>query len=138
MPRLSLGLGVQNSRRIKSGGAAPTTLPLSTPNLYFSGLTFGTNNPDVTNIQFKNPYSKQSDTAWYDPTQGNEGIFIFNQTAWILYASADVYNPDDGWIDGSIQVAYISTNGSSIPLTGWTNGGGGVNVTGTLVISTTP
>jgi len=139
MPSLSLNVGLNNGRKLPfGGGAAPTTLPLSTPNLYFSGLTFGTNNPDIRYIQFKNPYDRQNDTRWNDLMQGNEGVFIFNQNVWILYASAEVFNPDDGWLSGFVQVASIFNNGSSIPLAGWTNGGGGVSVTGTLVISTTP
>jgi len=138
MPRLSLGLGAQNIRKVGGGGAAPTTLPLSTPNLYFSGLTFGTNNPDFRYIQFKNPYNRQSDTSWYDLMQGNEGVFVFTGTSWILYAAGEVFNPDDGWLPASVQVAFIVNNGLSIPLAGWTNGGGSVSVTGTLVISTTP
>jgi len=117
--------------------AAPTTLPLSTPNLYFSGLTFGTENPDVTNVQFKNPYERQSNTTWQDQAQGFEGNLQFYQGFWILYASADLFNPDEGWVDGYVQVCYCASNGSSIPLNGWVNGGGNINVTGTLVISTT-
>jgi hypothetical protein len=138
MPKLGLGLTLSVPR--VGGGAAPTptTLPLSTPNLYFSGLTFGTENPDVTNVQFKNPYERQNNTSWYDLMQGFEGNFSFYQGFWILYASADLYNPDEGWLDGYVQVCFCASNGSSIPLNGWVNGGGSINVTGTLVISTTP
>jgi hypothetical protein len=135
---MNLGLGLRLRSVLSSGGAAPTSLPLSTPNLYFSGLTFGTENPDVTNVQFKNPYARQDDTSWYDLMQGNEGILLFNQGSWVLFASADLFNPDEGWLDGYVQVCFCVSDGSSIPLTGWVNGGGSINVTGTLVISTTP
>jgi hypothetical protein len=139
MPRLSLGLGVQAVSKVKSGGAAPTTLPLSTPNLYFSGLTFY--NPysaGITyyDINFQNPYTRYSNELW------RGGRYVYGQDqlnyvggSWNLMAHCYI---DDGYdyYEGATIVATNFAPSSAIPLTGWVNEGNVLS--GTLVISTTP
>jgi hypothetical protein len=117
--------------------AAPTTLPLSTPNLYFSGLTF-VPNEQYRNGNFINPYQKQSDTLWRAQNQ-SFGRLFFSQNYWLLRVNMEVYDEEYGsWIPYDGQAAYCASNGSSIPLIGWQYGGSGFTVNGTLVISTTP
>jgi hypothetical protein len=116
---------------------APTSLPLSTPNLYFSALTF-VPNASYRNTNFVNPYQRQSNTYWREQVQ-NLGSLSFNGSFWILYANSEIYDYENNeWTSYVGQVAYCAGDGSSIPLTGWVNGGGSFTVNGTLVISTTP
>lgn len=141
MPRLSLGLGAQNTRKF-GGGAAPTTLPLSTPNLYFSGLTFNTPWIDaqytiyIDTYYFSQAYARNSNTQW----RGGYFAYIqdqlsYNGSIWNLTAKASF---DDGYdvFDAAISVATNNASGTAIPLTGWQNQG--IVSSGTLVIRTTP
>ena len=142
MPRLSLGLGVQSVRKVKSGGAAPTTLPLSTPNLYFSGLTFnypwvdGANTFYIDTYYFTQAYARNSNTQW----RGGYFLYVqdqlsYNGSIWNLTVKCTV---DDGYdtIESAISVATNNASGTAIPLTGWQNQG--IVLSGTLVIGTTP
>jgi hypothetical protein len=119
--------------------ATPTTLPLSTPNLYFSGLTFY--NPysvGVTyyDINFQNPYTRNSNELW----RGGRYAYVQDQLnyvggSWNLMANCYI---DDGYdyYETSIVVATNSAPSSAIPLAGWVNQGS--VMAGTLVIRTTP
>jgi hypothetical protein len=123
----------------RTGSGASTTLPLSTPNLYFSGLTFY--NPysvGVTyyDINFQNPYTRDSNELW----RGGRYAYAQDQLnyvggSWNLMANC---NLDDGYdyYESTIVVATNSAPSSAIPLIGWVNQGS--VMAGTLVISTTP
>jgi hypothetical protein len=109
MPRLSLGLGVQNAKKVKFGGSAPgPTLPLST-------VTLTTNIPYLGIIT---PYLRQDNTHWlanYSEIDGNYywltfGYWQTTPNAWEV------------WFDDGGGTSLISTNlasSSAIPLTGW-------------------
>jgi len=115
MPRLSLGLGVQSVRKVKSGGAAPSGIVAATAgNLiisfgYFSGET----------------YTKISNTFWN--FNFGEGDSEFQRLQWNGFISntwtLDVNN-------GDIVATNPSTNSLIIPTTGWTyTVGGGPDIT---------
>ena len=143
MPSLRLNIGLNGGRKLPfGGGAAPTTLPLSTPNLYFSGLTFNFPWVDgqyaiyIDTYYFSQAYSRNSNTQWrggyYAYTQDQ---LSYDGSSWRLTAKAQY---DDGFepFDANILVATNSASGTAIPLTGWQNQG--IVLSGTLVISTTP
>jgi hypothetical protein len=99
MPRLSLGLGAQNTRKV-GGGAAPTTLPLSTPVIYING---------------DGPFNRINNEIWgYDgpnPPDGYGYSLRYDGFNWVwLY-----YNNNDDQITLSSNTA----NGTAIPLLGW-------------------
>ena len=128
---------MQNTRKV-GGGAAPTTLPLSTPTLYFSGLSIPYSFVDGNtffNIRFEQPYSRNSNTQWRSTYYPYDTSRLEYTTKWTLYISCQV---DDGFdvFDASIVVCENSGSGSTIPLIGWTNASWVTS--GTLVISTTP
>jgi hypothetical protein len=142
MPRLSLGLGVQAVSKVKSGGGAPTTLPLSTPNLYFSGLTFnspwvdGANTYYIDTYYFTQAYARNSNTQW----RGGYFAYVqdqlsYNGSIWNLTVKCQVDDGYDGF-ESAISVATNNASGTAIPLTGWQNQA--IVLSGTLVISTTP
>jgi hypothetical protein len=137
MPRLSLGLGVQNRRKV-GGASAPTTLPISTPTLYFSGLTFADTYGGGDSFHFENPYSKYvqpPDLIW----RGNNFFSFYSQLSWqssVGWALSCALYDADGQ-PSNVQCASNSANGTAIPLTGWQYTSGLV-LSGTLVISTTP
>jgi len=135
MPRLSLGLGASNSSKPIGGGAAPTTLPLSTPNLYISGLSFIDNDPDYRYPFFSNPYSKVSNSFWAGFTAGN---LIYFGGSWRFSIGCDYLDPDNGWVYGSAQVAYKASDGTSIPTGGYSLDSSIFITSGTLIISATP
>jgi hypothetical protein len=138
MPRLSLGLGVQAVSKVKGGGGAPTTLPLSTATLYFSGLTFADTYGGSDGFYFDNPYSKYvqpPDLLW----RGNNFNSFFSQLSWqsLVGWSLTCACYDGDGQPASLQCASNSANGTAIPLTGWQYTSGLV-LSGTLIISTTP
>jgi len=142
MPRLSLGLGASNSSKPIGGGAAPTTLPLSTPNLYFSGLTFNIPWVDsgytyyIDTYYFSEAYVRNSNTQWRGGYFGYvQDQFSYDGSIWNLRVKCQV---DDGYdsFDSTISVATNSASGTAIPLTGWQNQG--IVLSGTLIIRTTP
>jgi len=103
MPRLSLGLGVQSVRKVKSGGAAPSGIVAATAgNL---NISFGYFDPGT--------YTKISNTEW--KINFGEGEFqrlsynIFSALAWAL----DVNN-------GESVATNPSANPLIIPTSGWT------------------
>ena len=120
--------------------AAPTTLPLSTPNLYFSGLTFYNPYSEYSStysyINFDNPYTRYSNEIW----RGGRYAYVQEQLdyvggSWNLRANCNVSDPYDSY-ETTILVATNSASSSAIPLTGWVNQASVLS--GTLVISTTP
>jgi hypothetical protein len=112
MPRLSLGLGVQNLRRIKSGGAAPSGIPVASTNNIL--ITF----PN-TGLLLE-PYSKIEDTnAHYEatiPTGQPALIFNFYDTTPNTWSFVEA-DGEGGWIYRSTNP---SSNGAYIPTSGWT------------------
>jgi len=103
MPRLSLGLGVQSVRKIKSGGAAPSGIVAATAgNLIIS---FGYFDPDI--------YTKLSNTQW----RISFGEGEFQQLTWNI----DILGT---WVldanNGEIRATNPSVNPLIIPTTGWT------------------
>ena len=117
MPRLSLGLGVQNSRRIKSGGAAPSGIPVaSTTNILV------TLNEDFFDYNFVNrAYTKfVYPTAYYYDSLVSGPELIFDQldtpNIWSISES-------DGEGGRNVSATNASTNGNYIPTTGWTGPG---------------
>jgi hypothetical protein len=141
MPRLSLGLGIQNSRKIKSGGAAPSGLQVSsTSNVAITGIgTFdnGTYTSAGTGTTIL------SDWVLSGNAYRKEGV-IFNSEGRILlspnstikdfggagsnqlgtpYSSWTLlyvyyYGENDEWLYSGIAT-NSSTNASYIPTSGW-------------------
>jgi hypothetical protein len=122
--------------RTGSGAPAPTTLPLSTPLLYISGISFTESNPDFRNPAISNPLTRSSNTEWAGSTAGyllNFGGF------WFIYVSCEIYNQEEGaWEQGNRDVCFNASSSTSIPLTGWSNNNEYFTVAGTPIISTTP
>ena len=129
---------MQAVSKVKSGGAAPTTLPLSTPNLYFSGLTFAASYADANSFQFLNPYAKTENP----PNLQWNGSDFDNFFSLLYWSAANKWKLTCGCYDAdsnptNIECAYNLADETAIPLTGWQYTSGLV-VSGTLVISTTP
>jgi hypothetical protein len=106
---------------------APTTLPLSTPNLYFSGLTlnqeFFDGSTYILISRFVNPYTRYSNALWRGGrnSYGGDNLNFSGgpNGEWRVYANCYI---DDGYdfFEASINVATVyNQNGSAIPLTGW-------------------
>jgi hypothetical protein len=134
MPRLSLGLGVQSVRKIKSGGAAPSGISLTAPTIYASGLTFQNQDPFYSG-SLQNPYSLSTPGYWID-SSGIGSVYYQIGTGWTFYSYAIF-----GTEDPDPTPALVATNtalATSLPTTGWTNTNQNLIVSGTLVISTTP
>lgn len=134
MPRLSLGLGVQSFKKIKSGGAAPSGISLTAPTIYASGLTFQDQDQFYSG-SLNNPYYLVTPGYWID-ANGVGNVLYQIGTGWIFY-SYSIYGTEDP----IPSAAYVATNtapSTSLPTTGWTNTNANLIVSGTLVISTTP
>jgi hypothetical protein len=124
----------------RTGSGAPTTLPLSTPNLYVSGLSIIIP-PEYTNYAnptFGNPLIRQNNTTWTNGASYG-GFLLSSQNVWYLYVGIEQYSEEDGWQNQTFQVALNYEGTASIPLTGWvTTNSGGIAIQGTVVLSTTP
>jgi len=141
MPRLSLGLGVQNIRKV-GGGAAPSGINVATTNaIVLSGLTIGwvdlngvyTKSGDPTNVTaggvdgeatgavfFNSGYfgtNKDGAAIWYGP------IFNGSGNGWQI----TWYN-DNRFILGSV----VSADTTTVPVSGYSNDGG---YTGTITLT---
>jgi hypothetical protein len=129
MPRLSLGLGVQNIRKV-GGGAAPSNISLTAPTIYVSGLTFQ-NGPTRANGVLYSPYTLYTPGYWNDAYQ--VGFVVYSGGEWRFSTFAQGGDGD--------EAALVATNTAlptSLPTTGWVNTNQNLIVSGTLVISTTP
>jgi len=129
MPRLSLGLGVQNIRKV-GGGAAPSGISLTAPTIYVSGLSFQ-DQGSYYNGGVYNPYTLLTPGFWGDALNYNG--YVEYVTQWELYVYADS--------GGESTFALVATNtasSASLPTTGWTNTNRDLIVSGTVAISTTP
>jgi hypothetical protein len=110
MPRLFLGLGVQNRRKV-GGGAAPTTLPLSTSTFTITNLVAGR----ASNGQYNRIPSVP---IWEFDNTGNDGnYYVLNYGfpyagRWSLY-----FTDTDGF---NYEISSNSAPSTAIPLTGWT------------------
>jgi len=114
MPRLSLGLGVQSVRKVKSGGAAPGPILVATTTNVV--VTFG----DTSSINYaREGYPATTNYLVSNPADGisfQRLTFNFDEpTIWSLvqYSSGE----EGGLV---IQATNPSTNGLVIPTTGWT------------------
>jgi hypothetical protein len=121
----------------RTGSGAPiTTLPLSTPLLYISGISFTEINPYFRNPAISNPLTRNSNTQWSGSTAG---YLIYFAGFWFVYVSCQIYNEEEGvWQQESRDVCFNSSSSTSIPLTGWSNNNEYFTVAGTPIISTTP
>jgi len=141
MPRLSLGLGVQNIRKV-GGGAAPSGINVATTTaIVLSGIT-GTYS-DLNGI-----YTKSG-----DPTNvtagGVDGLAtgaVFFNSAYIggsrdgaaIWYGPILYGIDNGWQitfynDNSFPVgSIVSANTSIVPISGYSNVTG---YTGTITLT---
>jgi len=140
MPRLSLGLGVQNIRKFGGGGAAPSGINVATTNaIVLSGLTGGwtdlhgtyTKSGDPTNVYngavngdatgavyFNSAYTggnKDGAALWYGPR--------FGDTGWQI----TFYNDND-YLLGKV----ISADTTTVPVSGYSNDAG---YTGTITLT---
>jgi hypothetical protein len=96
MPRLSLGLGAQNIRKV--GGAAPSGIPTATTN---------TINISSTEIGFNNTFNKNTPSSWYDVSFDDE--FRFYNSRWEVGYQSSVY----------LFNTLPNQTEDYIPLTGW-------------------
>jgi len=116
----------------KISAAAPTTLPLGTPTLYFSGISLA-DDAEYSGMTFDNPW------IWYEFGGGqwlsSNAIanLIYGGGVWSLAIQA--YRIEFGF--NTSRLACTNTAPStSLPLFGWVNQPWVTG--GTLVISTTP
>jgi hypothetical protein len=129
MPRLSLGLGVQNRRKV-GGGAAPSGLPVaSTNSILINGAQYNKSN-------YWGEGTLVSGTMYVSQDSSYNVLFAPN-TTWQIFGGEDIFtgNPFGGnpsrWELVNAQdfgegvwdaqtVAYnASTNGNYIPTSSW-------------------
>ena len=103
MPRLSLGLGVQSLRKIKSGGAAPSVIPVASTNTIIIVDT----EPFIYN--FTGTFTKESDTS-YRNLSGYVQFLNWDGAKWSLYDDNELV---------SITPTPPANNINYIPTTGW-------------------
>ena len=104
MPRLSLGLGVQNIRKVGGGGAAPSGIVAATAGDLI--IDFGVASGEI--------YTKNNNTLWlYNYGEGSD----FQRLSWNIF-SANAWALDTN--NGEIVATNPSSNSLIIPTTGWT------------------
>ena len=108
MPRLSLGLGVQAVSKVKSGGAAPSGIPVAS-----TSLVTVSGSPDGLN----GTYLKATATYWSQPIDGNKTL---------QWDSGDAAIPNR-WsfvnLDTNLVVTHQTwSDQTQIPASGWPNG----------------
>jgi hypothetical protein len=129
----------------RTGSGVPTTLPLSTPNLYFSGLIlnqdFFDGSVHILSSRFANPYTRVSNTLWAGQRYpyGGDNLNFSGGVAgeWRLGVNCYI---DDGYdtFEANITIATIyNANGLSIPLIGWEYNTD-IVLGGSLIISANP
>jgi len=113
MPRLSLGLGVQSTRKVGGGGAAPSGIPVaSTTNILITCPSQGL-------VSF--PFTKfAAPTAYYVPSIefSTDTFLYFNFGGTGSSGFWEFLQPDG---DGGYNTISFntSTNGDYIPTSGW-------------------
>jgi len=139
MPRLSLGLGVQNIRKV-GGGAAPSGIDVATTNaIVLSGLTFGwadlngtyTKSGDPTNVYNGGVDGQATGAVYFNSafTGGNrDGAAIwygsiFGDVGWWI-----THYDDNNYRDGLVA----SANNAIVPVSGYSNISG---YTGTITLT---
>jgi hypothetical protein len=113
MPRLSLGLGAQSVRKIKSSGAAPSGIPVaSTTNILITCPSQGLVGTPFKKFAFP--------TAYYEPSIpfSTDTFLIFNSPFTGSPGYWEFLQPDG---DGGYNTISFntSTNGDYIPTSGW-------------------
>jgi hypothetical protein len=112
MPRLFLGLGVQNTRKGVGGEAAPSNIPLSTTNI------------NITYNGTTRPLSKFSDTLWYNdqssPPECENFRFSlrYQNSQWEFFQRFDYIDEGCNTGDESLESTNAGAS-SSIPVSGW-------------------
>jgi len=87
MPRLSLGLGVQSVRKVKSGGAAPSGIPVASTSIIFI---------DCPTAGVSSNFFKSAPSYWYGVAE--DTFLVFTGTRWELevFAEAVSFNTSAG------------------------------------------
>jgi hypothetical protein len=115
MPRLSLGLGVQNIRKASSG-AAPSGIPVAST----TDLLITLNETTYENNFVNRAYTKfVYPTAYYFSLIGGPQLIfdqLDNPNIWSI-------SQPDGEGGTNVSATNTSTNGNYIPTTGWTGSG---------------
>jgi len=118
MPRLSLGLGAQNIRKV--GGAAPSGIPVASTtavNVIFGSSSYTYNREGYPSIIYYGS-SPQTTITWTVSLSFNYDISL----TWVLSEYQMGFNeegdPEQGPL--SIRATNPSTNPLLIPTTGWT------------------
>jgi len=123
-----INLYVPTRRRVS---AVPSTIPLTAPTIYLSGLGFQDQDPYYSG-ELKSPYTLVGNGIWQDSFfRGYVEHFNFE---WRVAA----YAIFEGEATGVIVATNTTAPSTSLPRTGWTNRSDEIGVYGTLVISTTP
>jgi len=140
MPRLSLGLGVQSVRKIKSGGSAPSGLLVSstasiaivsvavatgtynkkTTNAYIGdvdGISYYAGTGAIYNLYPDIPpntliYTLLGPNATIKDGTGTE--YLINASNWAIY---EIYN--DSGFTYAVRSSNASTDANYIPTSGW-------------------
>jgi hypothetical protein len=109
MPKLSLGLGVQNIRKA-AGGAAPSGIPVASTNNIL--ITFPP--AELINTPFKKIAFQ---TAYYEPSIpfSTDTFLVFDYNGFGYWQ----FLQPDGYGDYNALAYNISTNGNYIPTSGW-------------------
>ena len=131
MPRLSLGLGAQNIRKV--GGAASGGISLTAPTVYGSGLILQ-DQGDWTGGFFDNPYSLIFAGFWVGPADAGLIQYDLVNNKWDFCVAATYQG-------GDLYACLVATNTASpasLPTSGWEVTSVNLEVIGTLVLSTTP
>lgn len=122
---------------VSSSITSAQTLPLSTPVLYFFGLTFTDSDPNYRGAYIANPADRQIN-QFGNPYWVGNGVYLNYYNGWNLLAACEYYDGKNGWINAFADIASNSAPNTSIPLKGWILLQSPFIVAGTLVVKTTP
>ena len=114
MPRLSLGLGVQSVRKIKSGGAAPSGIPVAstvsiiiTGNVSYLGTYTRVSQPnDITNQNSGEADYLVFNGGTYLYRKPNQTFGQFDFTATILFAPNSIVKDGGGAGSNTVGTPY--------------------------------
>jgi len=107
MPRLSLGLGVQNTRKVGGGGAAPSGIPVSS-----TSAVIVSGSPDGAN----GTYAKLDPTQWDNPI--SDWFLLWDSVDAAIPNRWSLYNSDTNFI----VTHQTWSDQTQIPASGWPNG----------------